>query len=78
MQDQSFATVLRTEDAIQRWLALLLKNLSESADGTAAAPAGSAAPRAGAPPMAPGGPQAYPPLVPGQGSAWQQNVTSDN
>lgn len=80
LQDQSFSTVLRTEDAIQRWLALLLKNLSENPDVSTTTPAGSVPvpSRTGAPQMAPGGPQAYPPLAPGQSSAWQQNLSTDN
>lgn len=43
LKDQTFAAAIQTEDAVQRWLALLIKNLNDpSAPSIAAAPAGSA------------------------------------
>ena len=57
LRDQSFAQVLRSEDSVQRWLAHLLKNLSErlpSEAGATVSPliapsVGSTAARAGLP-----------------------------
>jgi Cell differentiation family, Rcd1-like len=53
LRDQSFAAVLRSEESVQRWLAHLLKNLSEQGPPTAspslAPAANSAAARAGMP-----------------------------
>ena len=57
LRDQSFAVVLRSEDSVQRWLAHLLKNLSErlpSEAGATVSPliapsVGSTAARAGLP-----------------------------
>lgn len=34
LKDQSFASVLKTEESVQRWLVILLKNISEAAAGT--------------------------------------------
>ena len=57
LKDQSFAGVLRSEESVQRWLALLLKNLTErlpSEAGATVSPLiapsiGSTAARAGLP-----------------------------
>jgi CCR4-NOT transcription complex subunit 9 len=54
LRDQTFAAVLRSEESVQRWLALLLKNISEQ--GAPVSPliapsANSTAARAGMPPL---------------------------
>lgn len=43
LKDQTFAPVLRTEESVQRWLMMLLKNLS----GQESAPSGGAASQSG-------------------------------
>lgn len=46
LKDQTFAAAIQTEDAVQRWLTLLIKNLNDpaapAATPTAAAPAATA------------------------------------
>jgi hypothetical protein len=43
LKDQTFAAAINTEDSVQRWLALLLKNLNDpSAPGITNASAGAA------------------------------------
>lgn len=44
LRDQSFSAVLRTEEAVQRWLALLIKNISTPAPPAAPAVEGGATP----------------------------------
>lgn len=42
LKDQTFAAAINTEDSVQRWLALLIKNLNDpSAAGITSAPAGA-------------------------------------
>lgn len=52
LKDQTFAAAIQSEDAVQRWLTLLLKNLNDPAapaatGATGAAPAANAASVAG-------------------------------
>lgn len=43
LKDQTFATAINTEDSVQRWLALLIKNLNDpNSVGITSAPAGAA------------------------------------
>jgi hypothetical protein len=38
LKDQSFANLLRTEDAVQRWLAHLIKNITETGPAVGTSP----------------------------------------
>ena len=78
LRDQSFASVLRSEESVQRWLAHLLKNLSErlpSEAGATVSPliapsTGSTAARAGLPQI-----PALPSLSTGMGGGMGQPST---
>jgi CCR4-NOT transcription complex subunit 9 len=65
LKDQTFAAVLRSEESVQKWLALLLRNINEQGPSITSSPliapsANSNAARAGMPPL-----PALPSLAPG-------------